>query len=86
MADNSARNEIMLSDLMHVFIEENISYFMSITLATSWVITAYFIIFSMCLLKVIIVDPVLELMKFVTLPSSAEDVQRFVDAVEKRQM
>ena len=28
IADNSARNEVMLSDLLHVFIEENIASFM----------------------------------------------------------
>ena len=74
MADNSQRNEILQSDLLHVFILENIKVFMDTTLTTSWIITAYFIVFSMCLLKVIIVNPVMELMNFVCVPSSAEKV------------
>ena len=85
MAEVMERSEDIWSDCLAVYIDSVLYYFKWLGIIVAGGLTFYFITFSMALVKLQIVNPIIELSEHIVTPQDYEKLNNYIGALKKRE-
>ena len=78
-------DELLLLDLSNAFIDRWLGYFEYTICATALGLTVYFVCFNMALVKVLVINPIAELVGHIRNPGEREKIGKFMTKLRKRE-
>lgn len=85
MAEVIERSEDVFGDGLKAFIDTVLFYFLRFGVLVAGGLTVYFITFSIALVKLQIVNPIVELSEHIVSPQDTEKIHNYISALKKRE-